>query len=81
MIKNVNILVKGTTILVTKIGKILKKNFYSMKHNNDTYFKTNKLVGIKDSNPKDIKCGEQWNVSCLNIIMCFHIYARISDGK
>lgn len=52
-----------------------------MKHNNDTYFKINKLVGIKDSNPKDTKCGEQWNVSCLNIIMCFHIYARISDEK
>ena len=52
-----------------------------MKHNNDTYFKIDKLVGIKDSNPKDTKYGEQWNVSSLNIIMCFHKYVRISDGK
>lgn len=34
-----------------------------MKHSNDTYFKINKLVGVKDLTHKDTKYGKQWNVN------------------
>lgn len=44
-----------------------------MKHNNDTYFKINKLVGIKDSNPKDTKGGNNGMLVAL-ILSCVFIY-------